>query len=79
VNVFHDVVIYTLNAKEGSERLIDIVFLNKSYTEVKVSDFSPDDSCKKFYLMVHRQPHRVLAGVRVLGEQHPADHGQDRH
>lgn len=44
VNVFHDVVIYSLNANE--QRLVYIVFLNKNCAKAKVHDFSPDDSCK---------------------------------
>ena len=46
VNVFHDVVIYSLDAKEAEERLVYIVFLNKDCAKAKVHDFSPDDSCK---------------------------------
>jgi len=46
VNVFHDVVIYSLDANEGEERLVYIVFLNKDCARAKVHDFSPDNSCK---------------------------------
>ena len=45
VNVFHDVVIYSLDPLEDNQKLIRIVYLNKDYSERLVVDFSKDDRC----------------------------------
>lgn len=46
VNVFHDVVVYSLSAEESDHGLIYLVYLNEDCVETTVKDFAPDDSCK---------------------------------